>query len=86
MTKFENIEEIKEFLVWAKSERIKKIEVAGISAEFSDLAFVGDFADLSNDKSTTTAELSSSTTPTDIQEEPVNNEETDEDLLFHSAR
>lgn len=40
--KFKDLEELKSFLLWAKSKQIEAVEVDGISVRFSQLAFVPD--------------------------------------------
>jgi len=35
-----SINELKDFLLWARAQKLKSIEVAGIKAEFSELAHV----------------------------------------------
>lgn len=84
---FQDIEELKEFLLWAKGERIQKVEVGDVKVEFSHLAFLGTFDDLSEAKTPTNTEPSGSTAPISNEDEPItSSEETDEELLFHSAR
>lgn len=41
-----SIEELKEFILWAKSQKVKSIKLGDINVEMSDLAFIGDFQDL----------------------------------------
>ena len=37
-----NVAELKEFLTWAKDERIAKIKIGELEAEFSPLAFISE--------------------------------------------
>lgn len=40
-----NMEELKSFILWAKSQRLKSASVDGISFDFSELAFVESLPD-----------------------------------------
>jgi len=72
-----DIEQLKTLIVWAKSERVKRLEVAGVSVEFSDLAFIGEFPDVAA-KTPTNVEYSAEAEPPQSQEEI-------EALLYHSS-
>jgi O-succinylbenzoate synthase len=74
-TMFSNIDQIKEFLEWAKSQGIQAVKVADIEVSFSPLAFLPqeDLKEITNAGSATLAE----TDPNQAAE--------DEELLFHSS-
>jgi hypothetical protein len=72
---FNTQEDLKSFIEWARTLKIKSIKVNGVEIEFSELAFVPEtaFEDLTNGGPSTLAE----TEPLDPKEE--------EDLLYHSS-
>jgi hypothetical protein len=76
---FNSLAELKDFLIWAKNEKIAEIEVAGVNVKFSPLAFVGNYP-----------EIEGETSPNIVINEtlgPVSPEEAKEDkeLLYWSA-
>lgn len=70
---FNNIEDVKSFLQWAKAEGIQYVELGDVKVQFSALAFVPseELKEISHGSAKTLAE----TEPSDE----------DEDLLFHSS-
>lgn len=77
---FKNIDELKDFIIWAKSEKVKAVKVGEISVELSDLALTADLLDIETPK-----DLAMPPASTKL---PDGNTETpeDEQLLFWSAR
>jgi hypothetical protein len=83
MSFFKDVEELKAFLVWAKGEKIKALQVGSVKVEFHELAMVGDLPELTNE-----SEEPKNRTNPNISADGINvPDETDseEDLLFHSA-
>lgn len=73
---FKTVQEIQEFIVWAKSQKIKKIKLKGVEVEISELAFIDTIA----------PQASEYTKPQENQiDNQTKNEEEDPDL-FYSAR
>lgn len=77
-----NIEELKSLILWAKDQKIKTLEVAGISVQFSDLAFIGEYEDLLTKNPTNTTVISPGAhEPHDLAASKAE----DDELLFYSA-
>lgn len=74
---FDNLEEIKSFLIWAKEQGVRRAKVGDLEVEFSDMAMVVQY----QDKLSPTAGLGAILQPK--SEEQLKKEE--EDLLFHSS-
>lgn len=73
---FKTIQELKEFIEWAKTQQIQKVKLKGVEVEFSSYTFLPSLEqlpELSNGGASTLADLE----PLDEKEE--------EDLLFHSS-
>ncbi len=68
-----NIAELKNLILWAKEQRLKKLTIGDASFEFSELAFVGEFPEAKN-TTLDLPELSSELTDAE-----------NEELLFHSS-
>lgn len=72
---FKNINEIKEFIVWAKQEKIARLKVEGVEVEFSPMALVdSSYGDEFTENQTGGEELGA----TDLNE-------VDDELLYHSS-
>jgi hypothetical protein len=63
---FKTVDELKEFLIWAKLQKIKTVDISehAVKIEFSELAHIESFPDMSNqldkpDKNLATAPSSS---------------------------
>lgn len=74
------IEQIKELIIWAKSEKVKILEVSGIRVEFTELAFIDQIQGLEMGQSANPEVTVSTKTFAD----EIANED-DEELLFHSS-
>lgn len=80
---FKDIEELKQFIIWAKSQKVRTISTPQVSFELSDLALVEDVPEIqlnksplvSNNISTYLEDLNSS-----------GDKKEDEDTLFWSAK
>lgn len=74
---FEDADELKEFLLWAKEQKILKVKVKDVEVEFSAFAFIDEQTGASTSSATPPA-LSEATAdkPTRIQDDPD---------LFHSV-
>jgi hypothetical protein len=72
---FKNVQEVKEFLLWAQKNNIKRVKLAEVEAEFSTLVPIQDEK---------LVELVDSITGTSSIEATQDNKE-DEELLFWSA-
>ena len=73
-----DLNELKVFILWAKSQRIKSLELDGVKFELSDLAFIDQFNEANaNDKLETAVDKSK------FESEQQNNED-DEDLYWSS--
>ena len=73
---FKTVEELKEFIEWAKTQQIQKVKLKGVEVEFSPYTFlpnIDTLPELSNGGASTLADLE----PVDPTEE--------EELLFHSS-
>lgn len=73
---FDNSEELKEFVIWAKGQRVLRLKVGEVEIEFSTLAFIDDVV-------ASTAVPNPSTLP-EANPEPVTRVQDDPDL-FHSV-
>lgn len=72
--KIDNLDDLKNFIIWARNNKIKKIKVQDMEFEISDLAFIesiGSVQEPSIAKEDSTSQL---------------NNEDDEDLLFYSSQ
>lgn len=76
---FKDVEELKNFIIWAKSQKIKRIKVKTVEVEISDYAFI---EDLVTPQSQST--LSTDEPPTPDELEKIKAEE--DELLMWSAK
>ena len=77
-----SIEEIKELIVWSKSQKLKKMHLAGIEFEFSDYAFLEQLAE----SDVKDQESSSRSTKTMAESgNPEQQSAEDDELLFWSS-
>lgn len=77
---FENVEEIKQFIVWAKSQGLKSVSIDNVKFEISDVTLADEFLNKApeNDQSPAFNKQDWLAEQSDPNE--------DEDLLYHSAR
>lgn len=73
---FKNVEELRDFILWAKSEKLKRIKVGEVEVEISDYALAEDL--LPSTSQTLSAEPQSAEELKRIKKE-------EEDLLMWSA-
>ncbi len=73
---FKNVQELQDFLTWAKTQQITKVEVGDVKVEFSPLAYIPTDAQLD--------EISNGSASTLADMEPSTKKEED-DLLYWSA-
>lgn len=78
-----NIGELKEFILWAKSQKLRAVKIGETSFEFSDLALIGDLPEATSATSDLSVPPSSKRLP-DMTPEQLSEKEF-EDTLFHSA-
>lgn len=78
---FKNLEELKSFLIWARSQKLEEIEISGIKARFSAYSMLPGVSEVSEpDPDIPTYKPNSKTwDQVDVSEED------EEELLFHSA-
>lgn len=77
---FKDINELKEFLIWCRSQKVKKVMLeTGTSVEFSDLAFVEDLQ-------TDSKEMFLGSKSTLMDTLKPNQKEDDEDLFWSVGR
>lgn len=80
---FTNIEDLKKFIIWAKTQKLHSVEVEGVKFEISPYAFIDSIGEVP------TPQTEPIETPTDeellIMNENFQNKE-DEDLLYHSSQ
>jgi hypothetical protein len=77
------VDELKDLILWAKEQRIAELDVAGVSVKFSPLAFIGDYADVSEAKTPTNENI---TVTGALTPDQGTDPKDDEDLLLWSAR
>jgi hypothetical protein len=77
---FSNPKDLKEFIIWAKSQKLRRLKVKDVEFELSEIAFVDDQINLAENLKETS--LQSSKTLVDTEE--INPNEEDE-LLFWSS-
>lgn len=70
---FENVEELKKFILWAKSEKIQSVKVGTLEVQFSALA-------LAPELYTNTIRQTS-----DAPEQTLEQQNEDNELLYHSS-
>lgn len=75
---FKDTQALKDFIVWAKAEKIKRFKVDNVEIEISDYGLIGDLLQSGLSESTTAPLSEVQKTPEQIQKE-------EEDLLFHSS-
>lgn len=77
-----NLEELKSFILWAKGQKVKSVELAGIRIELSDHAFIEEYL---NDTGTP---LSSEPLDTDksLFDGTAEEAENEDEILYHSSR
>jgi hypothetical protein len=81
-----SIDELKEFILWSKSQKVKSIKVGDIVIEISDLAFIEGFQDLgTSEPDKKTPDISVPSTSTRLPDGNQQPAEEDEDLYW-SAR
>lgn len=80
---FETVDSLKEFLIWAKRERISAIKVGEVEVHFSTLAFVESEPDLGSPKPKTPSASEERDTSTTLVDE--NQDEDDKELLNWSS-
>lgn len=81
---FKTSDELKDFIVWAKSERVQKLMVGEVSIEFSPLAFIGEFPELEEAKSPTNENI---TVPgAQVPDTSMGVDADDEETLMWSSR
>lgn len=80
MPEFDDIEKLKSFIQWCKSEKLARIKVKDIEFEFYPLSFLDDVEDVA----LTSEEISEHGTKTLVDEEPVAPED-DPDLFYSSG-
>ena len=82
---FDNSEKLKEFILWAKSQRIETVKIGEIEVRFSNLAFIDDLASLEQEL---TAPVSAKTEERNTSKTLVDTLSTDDDeeLLTWSSR
>ena len=79
---FTTTEELKDFIMWAKSQRLKSATIGQISFEFSELAHINDIESVPNVENVDVAAA-----PTSPKLPGGNTQTSEEDeLLFWSAR
>ncbi|MBV6514138.1 MAG: hypothetical protein FMNOHCHN_03728 [Ignavibacteriaceae bacterium] len=71
---FQDVEQLKEFISWAKSQRVSKVRVLDVEVEFSALAFIDEVAPMPNLNNATSNIASLPDIP-----------ENEEELLYHSS-
>ena len=79
-TMLKTIEEVKEFITWAKENKVKNVKLEGIEFEVSDIAFV----DALHAPEEAYSELTSFGSKDLLDTEEINEEE-EEDLLYYSS-
>lgn len=82
---FETTQELKDFILWCHSVKIKTIKVGNTEVQFSDLAFLDSLTDLGTDMPLKANE-ERDTSQTLVDAAPKPNEAEDEDMLFWSAK
>jgi hypothetical protein len=79
------VSELKEFIVWAKSQKVKSVKLGDIHVELSDLALISDLQDISSSEAISQKDLS---VPASSPKLPGGNAQLseEEELLFYSTR
>lgn len=83
---FGTIEELKELIIWAKSQKVLVLQVGEVQVQFSAMAFVDDVADLSASPSGTapTKDISASPSAVNLPSGNAQPTEDDEDRYWSS--
>ncbi len=79
---FKTSDELKDFIVWAKSERVQKLTVDGVTVEFSPLAFIGEFEELTEAKTPTNENIT--VVGANVPDPAMGSDATDDDLFWSS--
>lgn len=75
-----DLEQVKEFILWAKAQKVKSFKLSGIEVELSDFAIYEQLPNLE----TEVEKESKQVVQTDLFESQKNEETTDEDLYWSS--
>lgn len=77
---FKTQDELKAFILWAKSQRIERVKIDNVEIQFSNLAFFEE-----NPSSLDQAILPKMDSSTDNDGSPASGQEKEDDLLYWSA-
>lgn len=80
---FKTVEQLKEFIMWAKTQQIKQVKIKGVDVTFSDLALVEQY-EMNKSQSSVLGSVQEMIGSMPRTEEQLKKEE--EDLLFHSSQ
>jgi len=75
---FKTVQELQDFILWAKAEKVKRLKIGDVEVEISDYALVEDLM-------TIQSQTKSSTEP-QKNTDPNKNQTEEDDLLMWSAR
>jgi hypothetical protein len=77
---FKTVDELKEFVIWARSQKVKQIKVDNIEVVMSDMAFIEDLTGLPSQT------LAAPKAETPNIADPLNGPPLDDPDLFYSVR
>lgn len=81
---FNTIEEVKQFILWAKKNKLHSVDINGVKFEISPYAFIDTLGEVESTLTEEPTEAPSNEELEIMQEEFQSKE--DEDLLFHSSQ